>query len=117
MIKPGRPAVDYESHQRILFLFSRALINRDLVTSFMMNAIIIIVPSFIMRGYLDGIIHSDRSCCLMHQASWASDPAIALHSRISCLSRRRNIINGNSFVLNYDYVIICVLLFDSKRSQ
>lgn len=88
MLKPWSQAaaVDYESHQRILFLFTQALINRDLVTSFMMNAIIIIVPSFIMRGYLGGIIHGDRSCCLMHQASWSSDPAIA-YTRESAVCR------------------------------
>lgn len=95
-------AADYESHQRILFLFSRALINRDLVTSFMMNAIIIIVPSFIMRGYLGGIIHGDRSCCLMHQALWASDPAIA-YTRESAVCR------------DVEILLMEILLFSSVR--
>lgn len=101
--------VDYESHQRILFLFSRALINRDLVTSFVMNAIIIIVPSYIMRGYLDGIIYGDRSCCLMHQASWASESAITYtHGSVVCSDVE--IINKKFFVINIAIVTINIPL-------
>lgn len=102
--------VDYESHQRILFLFSRALINRDLVTSFVMNAIIIIVPSYIMRGYLGGIIYGDRSCCLMHQASWASESAITYTRESAVCSDVKILLMENSFVINTTIVTINIPL-------
>lgn len=105
-----RLLVDYESHQRILFLFSRALINHDLVTSFVMNAIIIIVPSYIMRGYLGGIIYGDRSCCLMHQASWTSESAITYTHGSAVYSDVEMLLMENSFVISIAVVTIDIPL-------
>lgn len=110
-------AVDYESHQRILFLFSRALINRDLVTGFVMNAIIIIVPSYIMRGYLGGIIYGDRSCCLMHQASWANESAIT-YTRGSAVCSDVEILFGKFFCYQYGETLLSILhSLNSKRQM
>jgi len=71
-----------------------------------MNAIIIIVPSYIMRGYLGGIIYGDRSCCLMHQASWASESAIMYTRGSAVCIGVETLLMGNSFVISKAIITI-----------
>lgn len=85
--------------------------------SLVINAIIIIAPSYIMRGYFGGIIHGDRSCCLMQQASWANEFVIA-YIRVDQLSVEV-LLMENSFVFNTAASLLFTfyLLFYLKHNQ
>jgi len=59
-----------------------------------------------INGYLGGIIYGDRSCCLMHQASWASESAITYTRGSAVCIGVETLLMGNSFVISKAIITI-----------